>query len=201
MSLCIGLDQVATPVPLQAVLAKPPPAPLLTVIIPLFNEAPTVDELVQRVLDVPIEKQVIVVDDGSTDGGAVLLEKWRASATVLLLSHASNRGKGAAIRSALEHAVGRFTIVQDADLEYDPREYLKLIDILKAGDSDVVLGSRYFDGSQGANLFFRFGVGVLNLVVKLLYGVKLSDEATCYKVTSTSILRQMALRCERFEFC
>jgi dolichol-phosphate mannosyltransferase len=176
---------------------------LLTVIVPVFNEAGTVEEMLRRVLAAPYDKQVIVVDDGSTDGTTTLLEKWEGK--VELLRHSRNRGKGAAIRTGLEHVRGRFVIIQDADLEYDPRDYPRLIEPLLRGEAQVVYGSRYLrnlrrgEGKPGR--LFRWGVSVLNLCVRLWYGVRLTDEATCYKAVPTSLLRQMDLQCERFEFC
>ena len=179
-------------------------APLLSVIVPVYNEARTVGELVRRVLAAPYVKQVLLVDDGSTDGTAERLLEWERDAHVELLRHARNRGKGAAIRTGLERARGAFTVVQDADLEYDPQDYPRVIEPLLRGDVQVVYGSRYLlPRAAGAGRWssFRLGVSVLNLVVRLLYGQRLSDEATCYKAFPTSLLRAMDLRCERFEFC
>ncbi len=177
---------------------------VLTVIVPVYNEAQTIDELLRRVLAAPYTKQVIVVDDDSTDGTADILETWEGHPQVELLQHSKNRGKGAAIRTALDHAEGRFTIIQDADLEYDPQDYPRLIEPLISGDAEVVYGSRYLYRKRERRTgwsFFRFGVTVLNLGVRILYGARLTDEATCYKAFSTELLRAMDLQCERFEFC
>ncbi|HVA48840.1 MAG TPA: glycosyltransferase family 2 protein [Pirellulales bacterium] len=197
---------------------------LLTVIVPVYNEAATVDELLRRVVDVPLEIQVIVVDDGSSDGTTAILERWEGHPLVELLAHTRNRGKGAAVRTALEHARGRYAIVQDADLEYDPRDYLRLLEPLLAGEADVVYGSRYLNersrirenSGRGRGTLtssatglaptppwttFRVGVCALNVATRWLYGTRLSDEATCYKLFRTETLRAMRLECERFEFC
>ncbi len=177
---------------------------LLTVIVPVYNEVGTIDELLRRVVAAPYEKQVIVVDDGSTDGTAEVLERWEGHAQVELLQHSKNRGKGAAIRTGLEHAQGRFTIIQDGDLEYDPEDYPRLIEPLLAGEAQVVYGSRYLRRAGGPRQYwspFRCGVAVLNVCVRLLYGARLTDEATCYKAFPTDMLRAMDLECERFEFC
>ncbi|HEX2974133.1 MAG TPA: glycosyltransferase family 2 protein [Tepidisphaeraceae bacterium] len=176
--------------------------PLLTIIIPVYNEVGTIDELLRRVIIVPIEKQIIVVDDGSTDGSGELLRKWSQTGDVLILRHTTNRGKGRAIRTGLQRALGEYSIIQDADLEYDPQDYLHLIHVVQSGAADVVLGSRYLNGTNAqVGYWFRLGVSVLNMIVKLLYHVTLTDEATCYKATTTAILRRMDLQCERFEFC
>ncbi len=184
--------------------ALPEEPAVLTVIIPVYNEAQTIDELLRHVLAAPYAKQVIVVDDGSTDATVEKLEKWEGHPDVLLLAHAKNRGKGAAIRTGLEHAEGRFTIIQDGDLEYDPQEYPKLIEPLLAGEAEVVYGSRYLRSALEPRQpwrLLRFGVAVLNVCVRLLYGARLTDEATCYKAFPTAVLQSMHLHCERFEFC
>jgi len=177
--------------------------PVLSVIIPVYNEASTIDQLLENVVAAPFVKQIVVIDDGSSDGSLKILEKWAQHPQIELLRHSENRGKGAAIRTGLEHAKGQFVIVQDADLEYDPRDYPLLIEPLMCGEADVVYGSRYLSNqTQSAPWsMFRLGVMLLNLVVRLIYGAKLSDEATCYKAFSTSLLRAMDLECERFEFC
>jgi dolichol-phosphate mannosyltransferase len=185
--------------------ASPPKTPpVLTVIVPAYNEAQTIDELLRRVLADPYPKEVIVVDDGSTDGTAKALEAWAGRPGVRLLAHATNRGKGTAIRTALAHARGRFTIIQDADLECDPHDYPVLIEPLLSGEAEVVFGSRYLrrqDRSRHRWCVLRWGVSLLNICVRLLYGVRLTDEASCYKVLPTAVLRKMDLRCRRFEFC
>lgn len=177
---------------------------LLTVIVPVFNEERTVDELLQRVVAAPYEKQVIVVNDCSTDATAELLEMWAGRHGVEVFTHSANRGKGAAIRTALEHAQGRFTIVQDADLEYDPEDYPLVIEPLRTGQAEVVYGSRYLarhPGQPKPPRLFRYGVSLLNVCVQLLYGTRLTDEATCYKAFPTAVLQGLDLQCERFEYC
>ena len=195
--------------------------PLMTVIVPVFNEVATVEALLRRVgAAAPEDKQVIVVDDGSTDGTGEILDRWEEAGRIELVRHDRNRGKGAAIRSGLEYAQGRFTIIQDGDLEYDPADYERLLAPLLAGEADVVYGSRYLrrrgesGEAGGAGLavrsqagaweregvgrqpgqrrnwsVFRAGVSVLNLAVRLLYGQRLTDEATCYKAFPTDVLR------------
>jgi glycosyltransferase involved in cell wall biosynthesis len=177
---------------------------LLTVIVPVYNEAPTVAELLCRILAAPYHKQVVVVDDGSTDGTSSIVAGWKDVHGFLILRHSVNRGKGAAIRSGLEHALGRFTVIQDADLEYDPEDYPQLIEPLLLGKAKAVYGSRRLaDIGWWRNLGnpFYHGVSLLNLCVRLLYGTRVTDEATCLKAFPTDVLRQMELTSERFEFC
>jgi dolichol-phosphate mannosyltransferase len=179
-------------------------APLLTVIVPVFNEAATIDELLRRVQEAPCTKQIVVVDDGSTDGTSGILCKWERESQVEVQRHDRNRGKGRAIRTGLERASGRFVIIQDGDLETDPREYARLVEPLLEGRADIVVGSRFAGGAKapsGIDPLSRMGVRFLNFVVWLFYGVRLSDEACCYKVLPTETLRALDLRCERFEFC
>ncbi len=187
--------------------------PLLSVIVPVYNEAATIDELLRRVVSSPVEKQVIVVDDGSTDGTLEVLERWEGHPQVELLAHARNRGKGAAMRTGLEQARGRYTLVQDADLEYDPGDYPRLLAPLLAGEADVIYGSRslcrgvvetaadYNPAPRHPWSVLRLGVCALNVAARCLYGTRLSDEATCYKLFATNALKAMRLECERFEFC
>jgi glycosyltransferase involved in cell wall biosynthesis len=176
--------------------------PEISVLVPVYNEAATIDALLRRVQAAPYAKQVIVVDDGSTDGTRRALEAWRGAAGFEILEHPRNRGKGAAIRTALAHARAPFTIVQDADLEYDPREYPRLIEPLRNGAARAVYGTRY---AAGTNVLpwtkFRLAVHLLNLMVRVLYGARVTDEATCYKAFDTALLKSLPLRCERFEFC
>ncbi len=177
---------------------------ILTVIVPVYNEVQTIDELLRRVVAAPYWKQVVVVDDSSTDGTVEVLEKWEDHPEVVLLQHTRNRGKGAAIRTGLEYAEGYFTVIQDADLEYDPQDYARIIEPLLSGEAEVVYGSRYLREAGHPRQpwrLLRFGVFVLNAFVRLVYGTRLTDEATCYKAFPTAVLRSMDLECERFEFC
>lgn len=177
---------------------------VLTVIVPAYNEVQTIDKLFRKVLAAPYDKQVIAVDDGSTDATAEILERWEGHPQVEILQHSENRGKGAAIRTALEHAEGWFTVIQDGDLEYDPRDYPALVEPLLRGEAGVVYGSRYLRWTDKLRQRWRpsrLGVSVLNTLVRLLYGARLTDEATCYKAFPTAVLRSMDLECERFEFC
>ena len=176
--------------------------PLLSVLVPVYNERPTLETQLQRVLAVAVEKEIIVVDDGSTDGTRELLCELGGRLPIRALFHPANRGKGAAIRTALAEARGEIVIIQDADLEYDPREIPMLIAPIQRGETNVVYGSRYLvSGNDLPLTHFKVGVLTLNFVANLLYGLRLTDEATCYKVFRAGLLKSLPLRCERFEFC
>ena len=189
----------------------------LAVIVPVYNEERTVAELLRRLEAQPCVSQIIIVDDGSTDQTWEELEPWRARASinsttresdgdslsVIVLQHDKNRGKGRAIRTGLEHVSCIHVVIQDADLEYDPADINKLWGKMLTGDADVVLGSRYIASPQleKSRRLMQAGVRSLNALLRILYGVKLTDFATCYKMFRTSSLRAMGLKCERFEFC
>jgi hypothetical protein len=179
--------------------------PLLSVIIPVYNEERTVDALLRRVVAGPFphpQKEVIVVDDGSRDGTADVLARWQGRPGVVLLRHAQNRGKGAAVRTGLAQARGEITLIQDADLEYDPADYPRVLAPIRAGWAEVVYGSRYLRPAAPLPWSkFRLAVWLLNQSVRLLYGQRLTDEATCYKALRTDLFRLLDLRAERFELC
>ncbi len=178
--------------------------PLLTVIIPVFDEARTIERLLQRVLAVPIDKEVIVVDDGSRDGTSKLLEALGKNPAIRIFTHDMNRGKGAAIRTGLDHARGKYTIVQDGDLELAPEVFPELLQPLLEKASDVVVGTRFPPSRRRFRDLFsphRLGIQALNSWLWLIYGVRLSDHACCYKVLPTEVLRRVDLRSDRFDFC
>jgi dolichol-phosphate mannosyltransferase len=177
--------------------------PLLTVIVPVYDERPTIERLLQRLLEAPYpNKEIIVIDDGSDDGTAAILERWNGHANIRVLRHQHNRGKGAAVRTALYHSRGAITIIQDADLEYDPDDWPRLIEPIRRGEAAVVYGSRYLRPSHSLPWSkYRLAVSLLNLLVRLLYGRRLSDEATCYKAMPTELFRALDLRSQRFELC
>jgi dolichol-phosphate mannosyltransferase len=178
-------------------------APLLTVLIPVYNEERTIEALLRQVAEGPYpDKQVIVIDDGSSDATPRLLEAWAGRPGFLVLRHDRNRGKGTAVRTGLAHAHGEVTIIQDADLEYDPADYPRLVEPILRGDAEAVYGSRYLAPARRLPWTrFRMGVVVFNLLVRVLYGRRLTDEATCYKAARTALWRALDLRAERFELC
>jgi dolichol-phosphate mannosyltransferase len=171
----------------------------LSVIIPVYNERDTIVEAISRLRAVPLEQEIVVVDDASTDGTAELVEAL-VGPDLKLLRQPHNRGKGAAIRRALEEVTGEVVVIQDADLEYDPGDLPALLAPIAAGEAEVVYGTRApgFGGMRWQNrLFNRVAAASANL----LYRAGISDEATCYKMLRTEVLRVLSLRCERFEFC
>jgi glycosyltransferase involved in cell wall biosynthesis len=176
--------------------------PLLSVLVPVYNERATLEALLLRVLAVPVDKEVVVVDDGSRDGTREVLAELATRLPIRALVHERNRGKGAAIRTALAEARGEIVVIQDADLEYDPEDYPRLIAPIVRGETNVVYGSRYLSHENPLPLtHFKVAVLLLNAMANLLYGTRLTDEATCYKVFRASLLKSLPLRCVRFEFC
>ena len=174
----------------------------MSVLVPVYNEHATLETLLHSVLAVPVDKEVLVVDDGSRDGTREVLRELATRLPIRAFFHEKNRGKGAAIRTALAEARGEIVIIQDADLEYDPAEYPRLIEPIVRGETNVVYGSRYLGHQNPLPLtHFKIAVLLLNGMANLLYGTHLTDEATCYKVFRASLIRSLPLRCERFEFC
>ncbi len=175
-------------------------APEMTVIVPALNEEATIAEVVQRLLDLELKTQVIVVDDGSTDKTNDRLRGF--GDRILLLTNPEPGGKGAAIRKALPFAEGKAVIVQDADLEYFPEEIPRLVRPILDGTAKVVYGTRFAHGlPKGMALPNKIVNKLLAWSVLLLFGRRLSDEATCYKAFDRETLSRMNLTCHRFEFC
>lgn len=180
----------------------------LSILIPAYHEERTIAEVLRRVASVDTEslgfaKEIIVCDDGSGDATAAEIDRVAAElGGIRLLRHPRNRGKGAAIRTALEHATGDYVLIQDADLEYEVTDYPAMLRAVKDG-ADVVYGSRFLarrypEGMHPANFLAN---KILTTAANLLYGHAITDEATCFKVIRTELLRSLKLECERFEFC
>jgi glycosyltransferase involved in cell wall biosynthesis len=182
---------------------EPPPSlRKLSVIVPVFNERNTLVEIVRRMraVDLPeaIEREIIVVDDGSTDGTRDVLNQIGDS-TVRVVMHEANLGKGAAVRTGFAHATGDYVLVQDADLEYDPDDWPKLLNPVVRGKARVVYGSR-FTGERRNMLFLHWiGNRVLSLTTNILYNTTLSDMETCYKLIDRGLANSLDLRAERFD--
>jgi glycosyltransferase involved in cell wall biosynthesis len=174
----------------------------LSVLIPVYNEAATVAQLVERVREVPLDLEVIAIDDGSSDGSGEALEALRGAGAVdIVIRHPSNRGKGSAIRSGIEAATGDIIVVQDADLEYDPAELPRLIQPILAGKADAVFGSRFLGGEHRV-LYFWHSVGnnLLTLLSNMLTDLNLTDMETCYKAVRSPLMKSLVLTSDRFGF-
>jgi len=194
----------------------------VSVIVPVYNEKNTIEEIISKIKASELDKEIVIVDDGSTDGTAdILRSKFSNDKEMNLIFLEKNHGKGFAIRTALEHIKADIVIMQDADLEYNPADYIKLASPIIEGRASVVYGSRFVK----LNIFFyvwnwfwskirgrECSVGhiyllnflciqILNLLVRILYGVKITDEATCYKAFKADLLKSIKLECVKFEFC
>src|ERR1700679_252903 len=171
----------------------------VSVIVPVYNEAAHVNELLQAIHSSPVKKEIIVVDDGSTDGTREKLQAMPLADDVTVVFHEKNCGKGAAIRTALEYARGEYVLIQDSDLEYDPQDYPALLRPLQSGEANVVYGVRPDRPERGLRFFL--GAKLLTHLTNLLYGAGIHDEATCYKVFRHSLIANVHRECGGFEFC
>jgi glycosyltransferase involved in cell wall biosynthesis len=172
----------------------------LSFVVPAYNEAPTIGRVLERIAELPLDYQIVVVDDGSDDGTAAASEAAMADGRLVCIRHPANLGKGAAIRSALPHVDGEIVVIQDADAEYDPADVPALIQPIVDGYADVVYGSRLLGGKpQRAFLFWHLvGNRVLSRLTDVLYNTTLSDMETGYKAFRTDVLRSLELREDRF---
>jgi len=173
----------------------------LSVIIPCYNEVNTVAEIIRRVRAVKLAHEIIVVDDGSTDGTREVLAQIEPGDDLKIIYHPHNMGKGAAVRTGFQNATGDVFLIQDADLEYDPREYPILLRPIEEGIAKVVYGSRFLGGPRKAMFFWNMVANrTLTFITNLLYNAILSDMETCYKVFRAEVIRDIPLRSRRFDF-
>ncbi len=178
---------------------------MLSIVIPVYNEKETLFEIIRRVLDSPVEmeREIVLVDDCSSDGTLALYPQLEAKfpgAKIRLCKHTTNQGKGAALRTGYEQATGDIVIVQDADLEYDPREYPKLLGPILDGRADVVYGSRFVGGDEHRVLYFWHSVGnrFLTMLSNMFTNLNLTDMETCYKVFRAEVLKDITIKSNRF---
>jgi glycosyltransferase involved in cell wall biosynthesis len=174
----------------------------LSVVIPVYNEVKTIKEIVSRVQAVDLEKEIIIVDDGSSDGTRELLQEITLShENIRVVYHDRNQGKGAALRTGFEVTTGDIVIIQDADLEYDPREYPVLLEPILDGRADIVYGSRFLGGPHRVLFFWHYlGNKFLTLLSNALTNLNLTDMETCYKVFRREVLNDIQLKSNRFGF-
>ncbi len=178
----------------------------LSVVIPVYNEIKTIDEILRRVnaVDVGMEKEIVLVDDCSTDGSREHLqeiESEEAESNIKVFYHEKNQGKGAALRTGFQHVTGDITLIQDADLEYDPNEYPQLLRPILDGRADVVYGSRFLGGPHRVLFFWHYKANrFLTFLSNLFTNLNLTDMETCYKVFKTELLKEIPLKSNRFGF-
>lgn len=169
----------------------------LSVIMPVYNEKATLPQIIEKVLAAPVEKELIIVDDCSTDGTREVLKNYPNIKVVL---QPYNQGKGAALRAGLKEAGGDYVIIQDADLEYDPQDYIKLLAPINEGKAKVVYGSRFMGKHSFSSVSHYWGNKALSLLTTLLYGAVLTDMETCYKLIPAKFIKNLKLNANRFDF-
>jgi len=190
---------------MSASAASPPSPALLSVIVPVYNERNTLAEIVHRIRAVDLAQyglktEILLVDDGSTDGTRDLLPDMMTLSQVRVLLHPRNLGKGAAVRTGFAHAQGDILLVQDADLEYDPRDYPTLLRPIFEGRSEVVYGSRFLGEHKAMYFWHQVGNKFLTLLTNILYDTTLTDMETCYKVCTRAVADSLQLRQDRWGF-
>ena len=178
---------------------------LLSIIIPVFNEETHIEDVLLKIkaakLPANVAREIIIIDDGSSDQTPQILKKFTSDNTISIHSSAANAGKGAAIKLGIKKAKGDIILIQDADLEYDPNDYGKLLGPILSGGAKVVYGSRFKGRIIGMKFIYRLANKILTFMANLLFRTNITDEATCYKVFSADVIKNIELKCQRFEFC
>lgn len=173
----------------------------LSVVIPIYNEKNTIREIIRKVESVPFDKEILLIDDGSTDGTGEILKEYEGREGFHVLRHPKNQGKGAALRTGFRQAAGDILIVQDADLEYDPRDYGILLEPIQDGRADVVFGSRFLGGPHRVLFFWHYvGNKVLTTISNMFTNLNLTDMETGYKVFTRKVIETIHIKCDRFGF-
>ncbi len=172
----------------------------LSVIMPVYNEIKTIEEVISRVKATGFANEIILVDDGSSDGSTEILKQYRDQPGFQVILCEVNRGKGAAVREGIKAAKSKYAIIQDADFEYDPQDYAKLMPVIESGEADVVYGSRFMENNR--TYYFRSLAAnkLLTFLTNVLYHTKLTDMETCYKLFEVEKVREIPLHSRRFEF-
>lgn len=168
----------------------------LSIIMPIFNEAKTISEIISRVRSVPLSHELVLVDDFSSDGSREMLAAMANDPDVQVLHHKVNRGKGAAVATGLRVATGDVAVIQDADLEYNPQDFVQMLEPIAAGETQVVYGVRELSSQKP---IMRFGNRLMSSITNLLYGAKLEDMETCYKMMTREVFQNLELECKRFD--
>jgi len=173
----------------------------ISVIIPAYNERKTIREIIDRVTAVDVADEILVVDDGSTDGTREILKEYNKNGVVRVIHHPRNQGKGSAVRTGIEQVLGDLVIIQDADLEYDPREYKALLKPIEEGLAEVVYGSRFLGAARRPTMFWHMVANkLLTLMTNIFYDTILTDMETGYKVFKTGVVEDMKLKARSFDF-
>lgn len=175
----------------------------LSILIPVYNEKNTIEKLIQKVKSVNISKEIIIIDDGSIDGTRDILKNLKDSEIKVILQD-KNQGKGFCIRTGIKYVTGDIVAIQDADLEYDPHDFIDIIKPIMEGETKIVYGTRFPKNKKRPSIFknkFYLANKILTITANILYDARITDEATCYKIFDSEVIKSIDLTCKRFEFC
>ncbi len=175
---------------------------LLTILMPLFNEEKTAAKIIGQTLKLPIELELIIINNGSNDSTAQIIRQFKSQPNTKIINREKNIGKGDAIVAGLQYARGKYTVIQDGDLEYDPADIVKMVEMAEKNKALAVFGSRILNPQAGISYQrYLWGGKLLTYLANFLYGVDITDESTCYKMVRTDVMKSFNLECKRFEFC